>query len=540
MIRSPNYCAVLLLLLLACNSLTAAPPKVNYFLPPGAQRGQTVIVTGSGEFSTWPVQVWADQPGVAAVAEAEKGKFKVTVAADATPGVVWLRAYNEEGAAQQRPFVVGTVPEVEEVEPNDSPAKAQVVAGPIVVNGRLSNVDAFAVRLKQGQTLVASLLGHQVLGSPMDAVLQVCEIVLRRGKPEAFVLEQNHDAVGLDPQLAFVAPRDGNYVVRIFAYPSEPGASIGYAGGDNFLYRLTLTTGGFINHALPLAIQRGQPRDVRLFGWNLPQDGVPFAATQSDATMHSPRMAFNGEHASVAALTIVDLASIVATPTTFPAAQEITLPVAISGSITREKQVDRFKFAAKKDVKLRIATASRKLGFPLLTKLKVFDEAGKQLAAVESANAQMDAELIFTPPADGNYVVSVADLFDRVGLRFVYLLTIAEPQPEFGLQLAADNFVLKAGTPLEIPVTIAAPLANIVPPLNVSAVDLPTGVKCELVSSPKAELGQVLKLVLHSAAGELPPNAFPIRIRGTSGGTTRGAFLPVGPTDTTVWITPLK
>ena len=536
-----SHCYALLLLLLASTSLSAAPPKVNYFFPAGAQRGQTVTVTASGEFSTWPVQVWANQPGIAAVAAAEKGKFKVTVAADATPGVVWLRAYNEEGAAPQRPFVVGTLPEVEETEPNDSPAKAQPVAGQVVVNGRLSNVDAFAVTLKQGQTLVASLLGNQVLGSPMDAVLQVCEIVQRRGKPEAFVLEQNHDAIGLDPQLAFVAPRDGNYIVRIFAYPSEPGASIGYAGGDNFLYRLTLTTGGYIDHALPLTIQRGQSREVRLFGWNLPLEGIPFPVTPPGATVFSPQIGFHGDHAGVASLTIVDQPSIVAATTTpAGAAQEITLPINISGHLVSEKQIDRFKFAAKKDVKLRIATSSRKPGFPMLTKLKLTDEVGKPLASIESADAQRDAELLFTPPADGNYVVSVADLFDRAGLRFVYSLSIAEPQPEIGLQLATDNYVLKAGQPLEIPVTIAAPLAHIVPPLNLSAIDLPAGVKCELVSSPKAELGQVLKLVLQATPGEVPPGAFPIRIRGTSGITTRGAFLPAGPADTTVWITPVK
>ena len=35
-------------------------------------------------------------------------------------------------------------------------------------------------------------------------------------------------------------------------------------------YRLTLTTGGFVDHTLPLAVQAGQPAEVALFGWNLP------------------------------------------------------------------------------------------------------------------------------------------------------------------------------------------------------------------------------------------------------------------------------
>ena len=54
-----------------------------------------------------------------------KGKFKVAVAKDAVPGVYWLRAYNAEGASGLRPFLVGTLPEVMEKEPNDEPRKPQ-------------------------------------------------------------------------------------------------------------------------------------------------------------------------------------------------------------------------------------------------------------------------------------------------------------------------------------------------------------------------------------------------------------------------------
>src|SRR5437899_1287518 len=96
----------------------AAPPKLNNLFPAGGQRGQSVIVTAAGEFSTWPVQVWADRVGVSATAEKDKGKFKLDVAVDAIPGVYWLRLHNGEGASVFKPFVVGTLPEVAESEPN--------------------------------------------------------------------------------------------------------------------------------------------------------------------------------------------------------------------------------------------------------------------------------------------------------------------------------------------------------------------------------------------------------------------------------------
>ena len=37
---------------------------------------------------------------------------------------------------------------------------------------------------------------------------------------DGFVLEQNHDYHGLDPQVVFTVPRDGTYIVRVFAFPS--------------------------------------------------------------------------------------------------------------------------------------------------------------------------------------------------------------------------------------------------------------------------------------------------------------------------------
>ena len=129
------------------------------------------------------------------------------------------------------------MPEIEEAETNDLPHKPQVVEPRVVVNGKLAkggDVDGYRVELKQGQTLVANVQGNSVLGSPMDSVLQLSELAERQtssiaGSPprvEAFTVAQNHDATGLDPQIVFTAPKDAAYLVRVFAFPSEPNSSI--------------------------------------------------------------------------------------------------------------------------------------------------------------------------------------------------------------------------------------------------------------------------------------------------------------------------
>jgi len=177
------------LLLLAIASVAIAkPPTLEHLFPAGAARGSTVEVTASGQFDRWPVRGWSSSAGIAIKAEGEKGKLSIAVAPDAPTGVHWVRLFDDEGASAPRPFVVGVLPEVTEVEPNDEPGQAQRVDRPdLVVNGRLAktgDVDGYVVRLKKGQRLVASMEANRRLGSPMDGVLQVASAEGFRPGPE--------------------------------------------------------------------------------------------------------------------------------------------------------------------------------------------------------------------------------------------------------------------------------------------------------------------------------------------------------------------
>jgi hypothetical protein len=513
-----------ILLGIAClflsSSLYAAPPKVNYLFPPGGQRGQTVVATAAGEFSTWPVQVWADRPGLTIEAEKDKGKFKVTIAPDAAPGVVWLRAFNDEGAASLRPFVVGTLPEIEETEPNDAPSKPQAIAQSVVVNGRLAkndDVDGFGVELKQGQTLSAALLANTTLGSPMDAVLQVCELVERRGQTEAFVLGQNHDAVLLDPELTFTAPRDGKYLVRVFAFPSEPNSSIAFAGADNYLYRLTLTTGGLVDHALPLVVSNKQPTEVKLFGVNLPLEGVPLTIAPNAVSHVTAALP---DQAGTALLEVTEKPSVVAINSSSPEQpQAVELPAVVSGRLAHDRSRQTFAFQAAKGSKVRVVCESRTLGFPLQASLRVTDASGKRLMKGEPKGPRDDTDLVFTSPADGRYLVTVADLHGRGGLRFVYRLAIEPVQPDFAVTLAADSFVLPADKPLEIPVTIDR-RDGFAESIEIKAVDLPAGVTAEaIISAPQGDTAKSVKLMLKRGENVAPASQR-IRIVTTSQGAT--------------------
>jgi Bacterial pre-peptidase C-terminal domain len=538
LIDSAAFAAILLPHLVA-----ASPPKLNSLFPAGAQRGQTLVVTASGDFSTWPVDAWVDRPGIIATAEKEKGKLKIEVAADAIPGPYWLRLHNADGASVLRPLIVGTLPEAAETEPNDAPDKPQTVEPRVVVNGQLGksgDVDGYRVELKQGQTLVASLQANSILGSPMDAVLQVCELVRRLpGTDEAYVVGQNHDAIGLDPQVVFTAPRDGAFLVRLFAFPATPDSSVRFAGGDDYIYRLTLTTGPFIDHALPLAVPREESQ-VLLGGWNL--GGGPTAIVQPlSAESDSLILA----DSPIARIWRADAAGCLLVPRTelpnFVEPGEIPVPAVVSGRLEAPGEVDSYLFSASKDQKLRIRVAAKALGFPTDAAVMVQDDSGKSLAeADDTGRDDRDPQLDFTPPADGRYRLLIRDLARRGDLRMVYRLSIEPIEPDYSLTLAADSFVLEKDKPLEITVNVSI-RDGLREPIEIHAIGLPAGVTAQPVKfeptgdSPMADAGggrrgrrggntppsgPSVKLILKTDGATLQPGGASIRIEGRTTGSS--------------------
>lgn len=496
----------------------AAPPQLNYLFPAGVQRGQTAEITAAGTFDNWPVKIWTDQACVQTAAGEKKGQLTVSVAADANCGVCWLRVYDGEGASQLRPLIVGTLDESLEAEPNDQPGKPQQVGASTLVNGKLAqrgDVDTFSVPLRQGQRLVASLQANELLAAPMDAVLQIADA---RG----FVLAQNDDARGLDPLIAFQVPADGTYLVRTFAFPEKPNSSIDFAGGEDFIYRLTISTGPVLDHTMPLAVERGQTTDVRLVGWNFsgPQR-LQLSATDS-GTSDATVAVISASAAGSIQLPVVPHDVVVeGEDHSVTSPQSIAIPVVVSGTIAAGGETDAYRIAAAKGQKHQLRCESHALGFPLDPVLQVVDHAGKVLAANDDASRdQRDARLTFTAPADGQFDVRIRDLHGRGGLRFAYRLTIAPETPGFQLKLAAGQFVAEPGKTLEILVSVNR-LAGFVEKVEITAVDLPAGISMEPVTSEgQGATAKEVKLKLTAAEGA---SSGPLRVVGQSAAAANSA-----------------
>ena len=516
--RGPRLLAVLAVALPGL--VGAAPPDLTHLLPSGATRGTEATVVLRGKFSGGDQRRgWTSHPGLVLTPGKKETEVQIAVKETVLPGRYWVRLANADGATALRPFFVSGVPEILEKEPNNSVREAQKLEGDRhVVNGVLGktgDVDTFAVFLKQGQSVVGAMAANGPLGSPMDGLLQVVT-------PRGFVVAQNDDALGLDPLVAWTARREGVHLVRAFAFPSKTNSSIRLAGGNNFIYRLTLTSAPFIDYSMPLAVSRGKPSTVALSGWNLAE---PLQQRQINLSEPGDRLVLRTRDQLVVfdprwgnTLSVKQVSHAVAVekePNSRKLPQKVQIPVTICGRIGEAKDVDVFAFDAKKGQALQVAVESRRLGFPLDPVLRVIDASGKVIQETETRSAdKIDESLTWTAPMDGRFRVEVGDLFQHGGKRYPYRLTLAPLEAQVSATVEKDRWELAGQKTLEIKLTIVRS-GGFSQAVRFEAVDLPPGIEMvPAVSEPKGDSAKSITLKLTKKADAAKSNGGPLRIVG--------------------------
>lgn len=454
------------------------------------------LVTVEGKFATWPIGTYCDRADVQVECAEEKGKLRVIVAADSPPGVTWLRLFDSRSASGLLPVLLEPHGTHNEEEPNGSVEEAALLDLPVTINGRLEkneDVDGFRIQLASGQTLVASVIANQILGSPMDAVLQVVDM---RGN----VLAQNDDERGIDPQLTFKSERDQEIVVRLFAFPETPNSTIGLSGGPAFVYCLRLTTGPFLDHVLPLVKLSGQAdenAELRGYGWNLEEESV----AQFSAAQVSPTIAYQSQSMGWQWLAVPPRSGrhYFDSP---PTSSEVTLPAIFSGHIDRLHEEDHFTFLVRKDLKYRAEVVSREFGFHLDSVLSIRDPAtGEEIARNDDVQRRdYDAAVEFTAKQDGKLMLAIRDISAMWGPRLAYSIQLQEVEPGVALRLTSGALQLEAGKQSELKVEIQRN-DGYDRALTLSAIDLPTGVTCQAVRSEAGgKSANEITLILEVAA----------------------------------------
>ena len=515
------------------------------------ERGQSSQIRLIGEPGTLPLRAWCDDEELL-IRLAETGDtLTVTAMPDARQGLRWIRLYNADGAAALKPFFVGVLRESPEQEPNDTCGDAQQQTLPVVVNGVLSSageVDTLQVSIHSGRTLIASVEANRSLRSPMDGVLQLVS-------ESGFVVAQNDDHHGFDPQIVYTATRTGTYYVRLFAFPVQPNSSIRFAGAADYVYRLTLTDGPFVDHVFPerTDVFPSMPRAV---GWNLDRANelptelpgthtvrpIPVSAAmrQTDADAAGERFPavfrrFPGCADDTGAADFTERTVGRDSP---PVLQP---PALICGHLAVSGERDRYRFVAAGADSLRLSALSRAFDAPLDAVLRLYDDEGELICESDDGSRDdADPSLVWTVPDDGEFLVEVSDRFAHGGPEYVYLLSVARAAPRLALSTDNDHYTLNPGQALTIRVNVDR-LNGFADNVTIGATSLPKGITANaVVSTAEGEESRAVELELVSDGSS--PFSGPIRITGAVAASPQrfaasAAVAPAGYRTSVLWLT---
>lgn len=141
-----------------------------------------------------------------------------------------------EGILNSVSIAIDTLPEQLEKEGNDTPAKAQRVKLPVIVNGRIGKAgdwDVYRLDGRAGQVVVAEVNARR-LGSPLDSVLRLTDAA---GAQLALNDDHTDKGAGLethhaDSLLKATLPRNGKYYLFV--------GNTQRMGGPEYAYRLRI------------------------------------------------------------------------------------------------------------------------------------------------------------------------------------------------------------------------------------------------------------------------------------------------------------
>jgi hypothetical protein len=518
---------IVALALILAGSALADSPIASYIFPAGGRRGTTVEVRvgglnlnskasfemlGPGVEAPEAIRrietVWFEGPLIPLPDSQQAEDYpkdyagRLTLSPDGPTGPRAWRVWTAQGASGSLPFIVGDLPEVVERESDGDPVP-ELVALPVTVNGRIfprEDVDLWSFPLLQGEVLTARVAAGR-LGSPLDPWLEALD-------PDGRRVAESTPAPESDARLGFVAPRAGTYTVKVH--------DVNFKGGQNFVYRLTLTTGPSVARVFPLGGRRGSVVTFAVEGLGVSGGDAP-VKLPGLGTGRGPESAIVPIAGSSATIEVDDLPGVMELePNEKPErASPLTLPGVGDGRIGREGDVDVWALPFEKGRSYVLDVRAARLGSSLDALLSLTDPDGKEVARAEGTTASGgDPSLTFKAPAGGSYFARVRDRFgSRGGPAWSYRLRVAEaPEPDYRLTVAADTLGVPRGGAVKLKVA-AERQGGFDGPITLEVEGLPEGVSVDkTVIGAQASFAE---LSIKSTAGA-PIRSARLTIRGSA------------------------
>lgn len=386
-------------------------------------------------------------------------KIRFTAAADAPLGMRDVRVLSPNGASTLGQIVVVRDALVTETEPNDTLARAQAIAWPATVCGKIASnedVDYYKFKVKAGDALTFHVWGQR-LQNRLTSLTYFSDPLISIRNSAGTVLASSDNFFGADPCLHYRFATAGEYLLEV--------RDMRYLGYRSWDYAVEIHDRPFATAISPACLPPGVPTKVRLIGHNLPAEPtvtvtLPTDALPWDQWLTLPVIAGRPLNAVQVRPSNLPTVREAATPhDSIAQAQHLDIPCAVGGALKQPGEVDFFAFDARKGERFSFSTAARPLDSELDSVLRILNGKGEVLVEnddasdkygrsefrneILNADSRIDA---WEAPADGRYFVQVSDVHDRGGERFVYTLFVRRAQPHFLLETSTDKTILSPGT----------------------------------------------------------------------------------------------
>jgi hypothetical protein len=569
-------CVAAAWLAMSASTAWAQLPQARLYsiFPCGGQAGTTfdLELTRSDDLDEADRLIF-NHPGVTAVPktrdvggrkESVANAFSVTIAPNVPSGVYELYAGGLFGLSNPRTFVVGSQPEIREVEPNNDLEHHNDLPLNKIVNGAINaetDVDVYRFAGKKGQRFVGFCRAADI-DSRLAPVLELTDESGRR-------LGYARQELRRDPLIDAVLPVDANYFLKVH--------DILYRGGPEFGYRLSAGSIPHIDFIMPPAGVAGSTARYTLFGRNLPGgepcdvkiDGrrleeceveITLPATAPLAPAHTTLRSLDaglgvvsyvaktpfGESNPVLIALTRSAPMLEREPNDTPqTAQEMAAPGEFVGQFQAPGDSDFIKFHARQGQIFYIEVFADRLGSqadPYLvverierdakgqetaTRMTAVDDETSNIAPAVFDTRSDDPSYRFEAPATGTYRIILRDrsFESRGDPRLVYRLSIRPEEPDFQLVVlpqypkrgtvpAVSTWALglRKGDSREVQILVMRK-DGFREPIEVRAEGLPPGVTCRgTVLAGNAKSGELI----FTAAEDAPESSALIHVFGTA------------------------
>ena len=420
---------------LVCQTAFAAGPVLTSLQPRGAQQGKTFTLTVAGRDLPEGSKIVTTLPAVfTPLTPTMKGlPFLVEEKSEIAVGTYPIRVETPQGISNILLFTVGSFPEVDEEEKNDTIETAQAIKNtPVTVNGTLTGADRdyYKVSGKAGERRVFEVEARRC-GSAIDPVLEIYD-----GKGQLLARNEDAPGIGVDSRIDYTFPHEGDYYVLVH--------DARFSKQEQNFYRLKMGTYAYPESVFPLGGERGKT--------------IPVEFISKTGTVHSTvKLPAEGDYATVAmpgSPTLPFRLAVGEYPeVTGPVNGPLTLPVLVNGRIAKPAQVDRYPLHVAPGESYLFELQSRELETSQLDALiTIYDAKGKKLASAGDTPPPVDVFTVnvtgrtsgdpflnFKVPKDTNEItVAVEDIAQRGGPDFGYRLRMRK---------LAEDFLLSATPP---------------------------------------------------------------------------------------------